>query len=219
MKSDKDIEFNKNYWDEFYATWNRLTPSQFCVSVITELPLDVVVVELGSGNGRDAHYFASQGHITVAMDLSHQAIESCKEQVAQINNIDHATFFQGDLTDEAAIEKVIKSARALAEDKRIVFYSRFIIHSLGDDQEVIFLKLISERMQSGEMIYFEFRSKEDAKITKHYKGHFRRYVDTSVFKKRLLKFGFNIEYSITGQGMAKFKEEDPFVCRITAVKM
>lgn len=218
MTTEKDIEFNRNYWDTFYAKWHRQTPSQFCVCVITELAEDTVVVELGSGNGRDAHYFASQGYITVATDLSDQAIQACKEQ-AESQNIDHATFFQGDLTDESSVQAIIKEARILAKNSNVVFYSRFIMHSLDDDQEIQFLNLLAKNMQSDEKIYFEFRSKEDADITKHYKGHFRRYVDTSIFKQRLSNLGFNMEYSITGQGMAKFKEEDPFVSRVIAKKI
>ncbi len=37
----------------------------------------------------------------------------------------------------------------------------------------------------GDEIYFEFRSKEDANLDKHFEGHFRRYVDTDQFAKAL----------------------------------
>ena len=79
--TSKDIEFNKAYWNDFYQSNHKHTPSQFCVCVLTEISPNAVVVELGSGNGRDSHYFASQGHVTVAMDLSQQAVESCTELV------------------------------------------------------------------------------------------------------------------------------------------
>jgi len=70
------------------------------------------------------------------------------------------------------------------------------------------------------MVYFEFRSKEDAELKKHYGGHFRRYVNTDTFKDQLVnKFGYSIDYSITGKGMAKFQEEDPFVSRLIARKI
>lgn len=216
--STKNVEFNKKYWDSFYKNNHKHTPSQFCVCVLTELNDDTVIIEIGSGNGRDSHYFASQGHITVAMDLSHQAIKSCRD-LAISRNIEHSTFFQGDLTNKESMQNVVKYTREKSDEKDIVFYSRFVMHSVDDSQELIFLQILSDCMQPDEVVYFEFRSKEDAVLKKHFGGHFRRYVDTDNFKQLLFdKFGFNIDYSITGKGMAKFKEEDPFVSRIIARK-
>jgi len=214
----KNVEFNKNYWDSFYSKNQRHTPSQFCVCVLTEINKDAVVVELGSGNGRDSHYFASQGHITIAMDLSEQAIKSC-EDLAQARDIKHSTFYQGDLTSAESIKTVIDQARKKANGNDMVFYSRFVMHSIDDKQEHVFLTNLAANMQPGDVIYFEFRSTEDAQLDKHYGGHYRRYVDTDNFLAQLEnQFGFTITYSITGQGMAKYKEEDPFVSRIIARK-
>lgn len=213
-----NIETNRKYWDSFYTTNHKHTPSQFCVCVLTEIPQDAVIVELGSGNGRDSHYFASQGFVTVAMDLSVQAIKSC-ENLAESRMIKHSTFIQGDITDEKSVREVLHLAREMAGNKQIVFYSRFVVHSIDDKQELMFLNLLSDHMRRDEVVYFEFRSKEDADLKKHYGGHFRRYIDTDNFKHSLTSgYDFSIEYSITGQGMAKFKEEDPFVSRIFARK-
>ncbi len=214
----KNIEFNKDYWDNFYKSNFRHTPSQFCVCVLTEIPDDAVIVELGSGNGRDSHYFASQGHQTIALDLSHEAIESCKKESEQ-KNIKHATFVQADLSKLDDVSQAISLARAKAQNKTIVFYSRFVMHSIDDEQEVKFLDILSNCMQPGESVYFEFRSKEDAELDKHFGGHYRRYVDTDVFKHRLNDLGLKINYNLIGQGMAKYKEEDPFVVRIIAEKI
>lgn len=217
MTSEKDIDFNKEYWDKFYAASHRHVPSQFCVCMVTELPSDSIVVELGSGNGRDAMYLASRGHIIVATDLSEQAIKSSSE-VAIERGLNHATFVQSDLTDSKSVNHVVALAREQVKGGNVVFYSRFIMHSLDDDQELKFLSILTNSMAAGEVVYFEFRSKEDEGLEKVHKGHFRRYVDTDIFKQRLLDLGFDIEYSITGMGMAKYKTEDPFVSRIIARK-
>jgi len=216
--SDKDVEFNRKYWDSFYKKNHKHTPSQFCVCVLTEISSDAVVVELGSGNGRDSHYFASQGHVAVAVDLSKEAVKSCKEE-AKSRSIAHSTFIQGDLTLYEDMQKVIEHARKGSKGEEIVFYSRFVMHSLDEKQELMFLMALSSHMKSGESVYFEFRSKEDAELIKHYGGHFRRYVDTDNFINIITeKLGFVIDYSVTGKGMAKFKEEDPYVSRIIARK-
>ena len=214
----KNIEENKDYWDNFYQHNFKHTPSQFCVCVLTEIPDDATVVELGSGNGRDSLYFASQGHITVAMDLSHAAIESCQAEVKK-RKVEHAAFVQADLTSHSDVSTAIESARKKSQAKPMVFYSRFVMHSLGDDQEQALLNILGKCIQSGELIYFEFRSQEDENLDKHFGGHYRRYVNTDVFIQRLQNLGFKINYQLIGQGMAKYKEEDPFVIRVIAEKV
>lgn len=211
----KDIEVNKDYWDKFYQSNFKHTPSQFCVCVLTEIPDDAVIVELGSGNGRDSLYFASQGHITVALDLSHEAIESCKHESSK-RDVKHTTFIQADLTSVDDVSSAINQAREKANGKDVIFYSRFVMHSLDDKQEQTILNILSACMQQDELIYFEFRSKEDELLDKHFGGHYRRYVDADVFLQRLSDLGYRIEYKLIGQGMAKYKEEDPFVIRIIA---
>ena len=93
------------------------------------------------------------------------------------------------------------------------------MHSLDDDQELQFLTILSKLMLTDELVFFEFRSKEDAELEKIHKGHFRRYVDTDQFLQRLESLGLSIDYRITGKGMAKYKTEDPFVSRVIATKV
>ena len=80
--TNHSIDDNKAYWDQFYKDFGRRTPSQFCVSVITDLEPEASIVELGSGNGRDSFFFAEQGFRTVAMDASETAIQKCEEHAA-----------------------------------------------------------------------------------------------------------------------------------------
>ncbi len=213
----KNWEFNKKYWDTFYKSNHKHTPSQFCVCVLTEIDSNSVVVELGSGNGRDAHYFASQGKVTIAIDLSYQAIKSCEDE-AKARNINHSTFFQGDITNRDYVKKIVEFARGQADGKKLCFYSRFVMHSLDEDQELMLLSILSDCMYTDENVYFEFRSKEDSSLKKHYGGHYRRYIDTDKFSRLLADKNFSIDYQITGKGMAKFKEEDPYVSRVIARK-
>ena len=213
----QDVEYNKQYWNDFYKNNHKLTPSQFCVCVLTELNENDGIVELGSGNGRDSLYFASQGLVTVAMDLSQQAIKSCQQQTNE-RNVKHASFYEGDITSYQDTETAISNIRKTVKDRRISFYSRFVMHSLSDSQEQQFISVLSRLVLPAERIYFEFRSQEDEYLDKHFGNHYRRYVNTEVFKTRLLTSGFEIEYELIGQGMAKYKEEDPYVARFIVRK-
>ena len=95
------------------------------------------------------------------------------------------------------------------------------MHSLDIDQESDFLLALSKSLITGDTVYFEFRSEEDAETEKYFgnKNHFRRYVDSNRFIRDLNDIHqFDISYSITGNGMARYRGEDPVVTRIIAVK-
>ncbi len=212
------IEDNRKYWDNFYKEFQKYIPSQFCVSVITDMPKDAVIVELGSGNGRDSLYFASQGFTTLALDLSEVAVEACQDH-CQAQGLEAAHFVQADITDAKAVAEAVAKARANSASGALVFYSRFVMHSLDDAQQQLFLQALSACSHPEDVIYFEFRSTGDGNLEKHFGGHYRRYVNTREFEDDLANIaGFDVTYAITGQGMAKYKEEDPIVSRIVAVK-
>jgi len=122
---------------------------------------------------------------------------------------------QGDLSQKEDLARLFKTARDTTPSGTVICYSRFVMHSINDDQEHLFLTSVGQLMKPGEVIYFEFRSKEDASLEKTFGGHYRRFVDTDRFidmQKNM--HGFKVNYAFTGRGMAKYKLEDPFVSRL-----
>jgi tellurite methyltransferase len=89
---------------------------------------------------------------------------------------------------------------------------------LDEQQEDLFLKALSNFLIKGDKLYFEFRTDKDKDKDKVYNNHFRRFVNLYDTITKLNDYGFNIEYSIESNGLAKFKEEDPIVGRIIAIK-
>lgn len=176
------------------------------------------VVELGCGNGRDSLYFASRQHPVCAVDLSHEAVKSCSE-TANNMGLTTATFMQADLSSHDDLARLFDTARRTNDAGAVICYSRFVMHSVNDDQEAAFLSSLSTLMQPGERIYFEFRSKEDAELKKTFGGHYRRFVDTQAFiDAQTQTHGFTLSYARTGRGMAKYKSEDPYVSRLVFEK-
>ena len=208
-----NVVANEGYWDDFYKNLTLSVPSQFCAMVAVEVPKSSTIVELGCGNGRDSLYFASQGLRVCAVDLSQQAIKACSA-AAKRSGLGHAQFSVGSLARSEDISALFESARNVAGSGEVIGYSRFVMHSINDEQEKLFLNSIAEAMRNGEKIYFEFRSKEDETLSKTFGNHYRRFVDTRSFETYLISLGFESLYSITGQGMAKYKDEDPFVSRL-----
>ena len=215
-----DRERKKTYWREFYKQQHSLVPSQFCALVASEIDSHATIVDWGSGNGRDALFFSTQGHTTIAMDLSMEAVKVGDHESVFRGLHDKVLFLQGDLSSRADVQNIVRIARAKNSCYSLVSYCRFVLHSLDEAEEDRFLSALSACMNQNEYVFFEFRSKEDANRKKHYPIHFRRYLDTEIFQQNLkYNWGFSVEYSVTGIGMAKYKEEDPIVTRIYAKKI
>ena len=89
------------------------------------------------------------------------------------------------------------------------------MHALDEAQELKYLEALSNATKKGDTLYMEYRCSLDAPLEKeHGKGHYRRYIETKKLVELLESLDFSIKYEITGQGMAKYKAEDPFVSRI-----
>lgn len=211
-----NIKNNKGYWNEFYRQDFVHVPSQFCVFVSTYINPNSTIVDLGCGNGRDSHFFSNMNFRVIGVDLSLSAIETSIENSDSKKDIN---FLCGDISDEKICEDISQVIEPCRESTDVCFYSRFVMHSIDDSQQTSFMLGLNKLMKSGDRIFFEFRSKEDKETKKVFGNHYRRYVDTKIFIKQLKDIvGVKILYSLTGKGMAMFKDEDPSVSRIIAQK-
>lgn len=218
--TNRSREQRKTYWREFYKQRHSLVPTQFCALVASEIASHSTIVDWGSGNGRDSLFFAAQGHMMLAMDLSTEAVEIGAHEARLRGLHEKVIFLQGDLSCRPDVENVVRAARKKNNNGFLAHYSRFVLHSLDESEEDRFLAALSDCMKPDERVFFEFRTKEDADRYKHYPDHFRRYLDTDKFQLKLIdNLGFSVEYAVTGSGMAKYKQEDPLVSRVFARKI
>jgi SAM-dependent methyltransferase len=214
----KNTSKESQYWNDFYAKQFDLigVPSQFCVMLATEADKSKPIVEFGCGNGRDSIYLARQGFKVFATDLSVAAIDHNSKNEGGLENAMKAGFSVCDVSVPEDVQAVISKARG-EQGGSLNLYNRFFLHSLDDEQERVFLTALASATLPGDCLYMEFRCSLDAKLDKTFKGHFRRYVDTGKLVAMLEeKLDFKVTYEMTGQGMAKYKHEDPFVSRIIA---
>jgi SAM-dependent methyltransferase len=209
----KNVTKESKYWNDFYATFDMAVPSQFCVMLATEADKSRPVVEFGCGNGRDSIYLARQGFKVFAGDISTEAIAHNQQSSEKDNGAD---FSVCDVSVPDHVRTLINKARG-EQGGNLNLYNRFFLHSLNDEQERVFLTALASATKPGDCLYMEFRCSLDANLDKTYKGHFRRYVDTSKLVAMLEdELEFNVTYETTGQGMGKYKHEDPIVSRIIA---
>lgn len=217
--TSKDVTTEKDYWNTFYSRFNVSIPSTWCVTTAIEADRTIPIVEFGCGNGRDSIYFATHGYTVYGCDLSAEAIKHNNEKA---ENLEHLEFFQADVSVAEQVTEVIEKARSSLEGQgssNVTVYTRFFLHSIDQTQQDKFFAALSSGLVAGDKLYFEFRCSMDAKLDKvHGKDHYRRYVDTPAMMEDLVKLGFVVEYEVTGLGMAKYKQEDPYVSRIIARK-
>ena len=114
-----------DYWNNYYKNSDLISKqssfSEFCLEFI---PDGACIIELGSGNGRDAFYFANNGFEVYAIDQSHTACLSNQEQ-AKKDSINNVYFIESDFTKDSFTDLPIID----------VFYSRFTMHSITLDQQ------------------------------------------------------------------------------------
>ena len=130
------VEENEAYWDQFYKQDFVHVPSQFCALVATDIKPHSIVVDLGCGNGRDSHFFASANFSVVGVDLSYGVIEACRAQSGSNKDLQ---FVCGDISDEGTCKEIKELLAREKGDKSISFYSRFVMHSLDEEQEELFM--------------------------------------------------------------------------------
>ena len=210
------MSFNKglmNHWDEYYKKDNIPDyPSPFAEYVVNKLSNQQTILEVGCGNGRDAKFLASQGHLVTGLDRSGEAIELCKK----LYSVESLEFFFGTITDIAKINK----------KKYSLIYSRFVIHAMSLNEEIKTLNMSHKLLNKDGQFFIECRSINDPlsrkgdilSNTERIEGHYRRFIILEEFKQRLVQVGFKIIKTIESNGLAKFGKDDPVVIRIHAIK-
>lgn len=192
------------YWNSFYKNIkiDNLGPSSFATFIGDKITNQDKILELGCGNGRDTFFFAERCREIVGIDSSILTIKKLSNL-----GIGNATFVQLDA----------KNINQINFEPTVV-YSRFFFHSIDEDTEEKILDWVSKLPEST-MFCMECRSEKDMSFPKHFgKEHYRRGASLEKFKKKLERNKYEILFSVESCGLAPYKEEDPFIIRIIAIK-
>ncbi len=211
---------DKEYWNKYYSSKKLLVePSPFAQFILENyMPtLPVNLLEIGSGNGRDALYFTQNGINVYGIDQSKEAIRSAKENEIEIMGETKTQFIESDF---------VKYDYSKIQEKIDVVYSRFTIHSIIEKEENELLMKISDLLDQGGRFFIEVRTTKDdlygvgKKISEYeYKtDHYRRFIDPNLFLMKLIRLNFEINYFIESNGLAPFYNQDPIISRFIATK-
>ncbi len=184
---------NETYWEEFYKNPFTLEPSDFARFCLGRLTHHSKIIELGSGNGRDA-YFLAERHQVYGVD---RAVKPPSEG--------NPVFIQEDLD-------VFFAKR---DQKFDGVYARFLLHAIERELADSLIEWAYESLYPGGLLMIDARSTNDDSFVA---DHYRRPVERAELLKQLKEIGFYIAYFKEGNGMAVFNGQDPVVVRVIAGK-
>jgi SAM-dependent methyltransferase len=201
------------YWESFYASDARTKvprePSGFARWVADREEVPGPLVDVGTGTGRDAIWFARQGFSTVGLDYAESAVRLAAA-LADEERVD-ARFTRLNLYHPDEVETL--GAKLAADVAPRVVYARFFVHALEDDGRQNLWRLTRDLLRDGGRAYFEFRVGK----TKHEFGeHYRHFVAPEVVREEIEAHGGQVQHCEVGTGLAVYKHEDPPVCRLVA---
>jgi SAM-dependent methyltransferase len=212
---------DKKYWNEYYQKHGRdkgisksSSFAKFCLDdFFAEKNLNIV--ELGSGNGRDAIFFAHHQHSVVAIDQSTTAIDIEKRkldiEIGQYLKPRALDFVKEDYSQYGKID---------------VFYSRFTIHSITKNDENLLLPNVYKSLNDDGLFCIEVRTTADPLFgvgqscgdNVYITDHKRRFIDSDEFLKNVLSLGFKLIYFTEKDNLSIYNDDNPVLMRMVLRK-
>jgi len=212
---------DKKYWNNYYKQHGKdggiRSPSTFAEFCLDKFFIEkgLNIVELGSGNGRDAIFFAHHHYNVTAIDQSTTAIDIEKQSLnTEISRYLHPKaldFIQEDYYQYKKID---------------IFYSRFTIHSITKNDESILLSNVYNALDNDGLFCIEVRTTKDPLFgigencgdNTFVTDHKRRFIDSHVFLSQVLMLGFKLLYFTEEKDLSIYKGDNPVLMRLILKK-
>lgn len=172
------------------------TPNGSAVIFANALKPNSTILEVGSANGRDARYWATEGHKVYALDFSQVALDQLR-QLALAQNVQSSIIpILWDIAEGKLPLHIIK-------DKIDGFYARSALH-VGDKEMINIAKQLNKVLKVGGKILIEGKGQNDKKIRRSKKigrnlavdnvenGHLRRIWTQQFIEHLCKKVGWDI---------------------------
>lgn len=197
------------YWEAFYASPRQVRlPSDFAREVAAWLNPGTLVVDVGSGNGRDTRLFEALGHDVVAMDASVAAIRLVRAEAGP-----RVSTALVDLDDPNSPSIAVEAVAARRHPGAVAVYARFLLQAVGPAAEGHLLRLAADVLRPGERAFLEFRVAPPPGGYA-FGEHRRRMVDPDQLTARASDHGLEPLSSAVSDGFAVYRSERPLVARV-----
>ena len=211
------LHYGRKNWDRFAArSSERLPegPSDFARWVAERYPDHRLLVDIGTGNGRDALWLAGHGRPVLGLDFVLSWLNGATRAAKRAEL--PAVFRPFNLSDT---REVLSLGAALARDEEAPdLYARLLLSSLRDDTRENLWRLASMSLRRGGRLFLEFRTALDAGRPHAFgaaKGR-RRFLAVDQVVAEIEAMGGRCVESEVGHGLAVFESEDPHICRLVA---
>jgi ubiquinone/menaquinone biosynthesis C-methylase UbiE len=204
---------DKEYWDNYYkehgldeGIQEASSFAHFCQKNFLKYK-EKTILEIGSGNGRDAKYFAKNKHNVIAIDQSHKGAELAKE-----SHLLNVKFIEDDF---------IAMNYNTYKDIDVV-YSRFTLHAIKEKECEVVINKVTNLLKKYGIFAVEVRSTNDPlcgvgeNIGKNewVTDHYRRFVESDIFIKTILANNFKILYFTERNDLSVYKDDNPVLIRV-----
>ena len=200
------------HWESRYAYHDVDDPSSFCRLVDQRPDTPAAVLDLGCGDGRDAIAFAAAGRSVSALDRSELGVQRARLTADQLGVSDRVSVQVCDFHDPAGLHRLLDGE--LRDGEPVLFYLRFLLHSLDEKAQAVLLEVIAERARPGDVLAAEFRTTGDAQRPKHQRLLRPRFVDGDAVVAELVGAGFEPLLDEEGVGLSPYHDEDPLLRRV-----
>ena len=202
----------KYFWDYYYKNKKNFSrPSNFARYCFNNfLKSEKKILDIGCGDGRDSFFFEKKKLIVFAIDKCEIIIN---KNLARIKN-HRIKFYKKDINEEDFSDL----------GKFDYIYARFFLHAINYKSEKKIFKQFSKiGIKNKTLIFLEFRTINDPlmksgkkiSLNENFTDHYRRFINTKELIKRLKHSKkFKIMKFIEKKGLAKFKKENPVICRL-----
>ena len=188
------------YWSNFYNKKElSLENSNFSIFTHNYITKNIInnfneqtpkLLDIGCGNGKDTYYL-SKYYNCIGIDTSFKPKDKLNCKFYNKNFIEY---------DKTSYNFI---------------YSRFTLHSITDDLQVLLL----DSIKSGTYLFIETRSDKGINTNRIYgDNHYRNFTNYNKIKQLLLKHKFEILYEYEGINCAIYKEENPICIRLVCYK-
>lgn len=175
-----------SYWDDFYKN----NPKH----ILTPSDFCRFVVDNYNLSSKEVvDVCCGNGRDTYALSLAAKHTTGV-DFASKPEDKEWTTFVQSDINDY------------LSGKSDLTIYSRFGIHAFDETTE-------DNVIDRSKELYLEFRSDKDDQFVN---DHYRRLINGNSFLTKLISKGFEIRYFRESQGMAVYKNFDPWVIRVVA---
>ena len=207
---------HRKYWDAFYLYESHRVPEKptsFARWVARTHGSSRPMVDLGTGNGRDALWFASNhGREVLAVDYN-LIVVARGNRLATMRGLP-VTFQALTLYDARAVLGLGAALSRATEPHDL--YARFTLHALDRLGQDLLIRLASMSLRRDGYLFLEFRTMADPDRFHVFGRHFRNYLRPHEVRSRIEESGGTVVHMHQGTGMARFRHEDPHVCRMVA---